>query len=217
MVDIPEPTPAERKLIAAAAKGEIADFRTGDKDRDDPANGANWGSDRTIRAEILCLLATRTVPDWPLHWHGILLVGARITGSIDLEGARLDTRLILHRCVFDAVVWLQDSEIDFLSLQGSRLPSLNADRMVVKGSVFLRDGFHATGAVRLPGADIGGDLACGNGRFENAEGDAIVADQATVKGNVFLNDGFHATGAVRLPGANIGGSLACRKGRFVAR
>jgi len=195
MVDIPELTPAERKLIAAAAKGEFADFTTGDKDRDDPANGAAWGPDRTLRAEILCLLATRAVPDWPLHWHGIQIDGARITGSIDLDGARLATRLILRQCFFHAVVRLQDSEIDFLSLQGSRLPGLAADRMVVKGGVFLRNGFHATGEVRLPGA-------------------ALFADGVTVKGDVFLNDGFHATGEVRLPGADIGGDLDCSKGKF---
>jgi hypothetical protein len=74
--------------------------------------------------------------------------------------------------------------------------------------------FHATGEVSLSGAEIGGQLGCAGGRFENAKGRALSAEGARVSRDVFLRDAFHATGAVRLSGAEIGGQLGCDGGRF---
>jgi hypothetical protein len=47
--------------------------------------------------------------------------------------------------------------------------ALSADRINVKGDVFISDGFRASGRVRLPGAHIGGDLHCHGGNFTTAE------------------------------------------------
>jgi hypothetical protein len=85
---------------------------------------------------------------------------------------------------------------------------------LVKGSVFLNQGFKATGTVRLVGAQIGSNLSCSGGQFEPAQGEALIADRAVVKGSVFLEEGFKATGEVRLLGAQIGSNLACRGGQF---
>jgi hypothetical protein len=63
-------------------------------------------------------------------------------------------------------------------------------------------------------AKIGGQLACSNGTFENAKGEALSADGANVGGDVFLNNGFHAKGEVRLVGAKIAGALGCSNGTF---
>ena len=92
------PTPAEQKLIDAAAKGETADYRVGDKQADDPANGADWGEDRTLRAEILYDLCTGARPEWKLRAKGIRAVGARITGLLDFQGAEVNAPLILAVC-----------------------------------------------------------------------------------------------------------------------
>jgi hypothetical protein len=86
--------------------------------------------------------------------------------------------------------------------------------MTVEGDVFLDQGFHATGAVRLLGARIQGQLSCRGARLENPNGDALSADGMTVEGGVFLDQGFHATGAVRLLGARIQGQLSCRGARL---
>jgi hypothetical protein len=45
--------------------------------------------------------------------------------------------------------------------------ALSADRVTVKGDVFISDGFRADGRVRLPGAHIGGDLHCTGGEFKS--------------------------------------------------
>jgi hypothetical protein len=48
--------------------------------------------------------------------------------------------------------------------------------------VFLDEGFHATGAVRLLGARIQGQLSCTGARLENPNGNALSADGMTVEG-----------------------------------
>ena len=91
--------------------------------------------------------------------------------------------------------------------------ALSADRINVKGSVFLR-GVKASGKVGLLGAQIGGILDCSDGTFANPpqkdlleSGDALSADRINVKDSVFLNGSFTATGEVRLLGAHVGGKL----------
>ena len=85
---------------------------------------------------------------------------------------------------------------------------------MIKGNVFLNNGFQATGAVRLLGARIGGNLGCGEGQFNGKEGHALVADSAEIKGSMILDNRFEAIGEVRLLGAQIGGNLECSKGQF---
>jgi hypothetical protein len=99
--------------------------------------------------------------------------------------------------------------------------ALRADRVDVKGSLFLREGFTAEGEVRLLGAQIGGNLECTGGTFRNppqkhlpGRGKALSADGAKVNGSVFLDAAFTAEGEVRLPGAQIGRDLDCSGGTF---
>ena len=90
--------------------------------------------------------------------------------------------------------------------------------MDVGGCVFLDGGFTAAGTVRLPGADITGQLSCSGAQLTGAEGsgDAMFADWMKVSGGVFLDGGFTAVGAVRLIGADITGELSCSGARLRA-
>ena len=99
--------------------------------------------------------------------------------------------------------------------------ALNTDGAVVKGSVFLRNGFRAQGEVRLLGLQIGRDLDCQDASFHNpahkdvaGTGDALSADRAVVKGGVFFRNGFRAEGEVRLSKAEIAGDLTCDSADF---
>ena len=109
----------------------------------------------------------------------------------------------------------RSASIGSLGLQGCQIADLKGDGIKVNGGVFLRNGFAATGEVRLLGAEIGGDLDCSGGLFSNTDGDALNADRVKVTGSVFLRDGFAATDEVRLLGAEIGGSLYCTGGKFI--
>lgn len=124
-------------------------------------------------------------------------------------------------CRFDAAPALQSSSIESLSLNGSHLPGLSADWLEVRGSVLMRDGFVATGDVRLGGAKLGGNLECIGATFRterDAKGNpgcALWADGLEARGFVFLHN-VKATGAVRLLWAKLGGSLECAGATFRA-
>jgi hypothetical protein len=70
--------------------------------------------------------------------------------------------------------------------------------------------FTAAGTIRVPGADISGQLTFRGARLACGRGcDALVADGSKVSGSVFLDEGFTAAGAIRLIGADITGQLSC--------
>jgi hypothetical protein len=91
---------------------------------------------------------------------------------------------------------------------------IEGDRAVIKGGVFLKDGFKASGEIRLLGAKIGGSLSCKSGEFLHTKGHALSCDGASIGGAVFLNADFKALGTVRFHGARIGGTLDCTGGTF---
>lgn len=85
-----EPTEPERQVLDAAGTGALVDLRTGDPELDDPADGANWGDARTVRAKLLAeLLVGDRTPPGARRLREVRLQGARITGQLDLEAQTL--------------------------------------------------------------------------------------------------------------------------------
>jgi hypothetical protein len=131
--------------------------------------------------------------------HGFEATGAGEVGAVRLLAAHFGGNL----------------ECGGAKLRNKSGPALVADGLRVDQSVFLSDGFEATGAgevgaVRLSGVHIGGQLDCSNATLRNDSGHALRADRLHVDENLFLSGGFEATGAgkvavVRLEGAHIGG------------
>jgi hypothetical protein len=95
-----EPTNAEMKLIIAAARGLTVDFSSSDPNSASPAEGSEWGGERTIRAEIIHALVTGSRTDWEVHAWGISIAGAKVVGRLNLGGARVKCRLAMVRCYF---------------------------------------------------------------------------------------------------------------------
>ncbi len=87
--------------------------------------------------------------------------------------------------------------------------ALSADRLEAKGSVFLR-GVAATGAVRLLGAKLGGNLDCIGATFraeKDAAGNpgyALSLEGAKVNGAFFLRDDARVVGVASLAGVEVG-------------
>ncbi len=125
-------------------------------------------------------------------------------GEVNLMGAHIDGQLGCDAGTF----------INLRTTENSNGQALSADRLTVKGHVFLRQGFVSFGEVRLPGAEIGGQLACDGGKFFNPGALAINAHNLSVRGNVYFTQGFKAEGEVNLYGADIGGNLECDGGSF---
>ena len=93
----------------------------------------------------------------------------------------------------------------------------------ISGDVLLDDGFASRGCVYFNGAQIGGNLDCSGGSFDNAGETAIAAQGLRADGNVVLTRGslikgqrwdFTAKGEVRLRRARLGGNLDCSGGKF---
>ena len=206
-------TPAEQKLINCAAKGDVAEYKIGDKLSDDPAQGEAWGAERTIRANVIYDLATESHSDWPVHAMGIQINGARIIGFLDLKNAEITRPFKLYECVIDGI-GLQFARSRTISLAGSYVRSgIGAAHVKVFGSLILTKTM-VKGGMALAGASVYGNLKCSGGGFWSPNGYAIMADGLYVSGAVFLNEGFNAEGRVTLKGVEIGAQLVCSGGHF---
>ncbi len=200
---------AEKALIAACALGEPWAPEGWDGERPEKATAAN-----TIRADLIRFLVLGGDADHPVHEGGVNIFGAWISGVLNLHQAQANLQLNALRCHFAETLIFMKASLPEIGLVGSSCPGLRGDGLKIAGDLNLRDGFHAKGEVRLVGAEIGGNLDCNDGRFENPDGKSLHADGVTVKSDLNLNGGFHATGEVRLLGAKIGGDLDCNGGRF---
>jgi uncharacterized protein involved in tellurium resistance len=95
--------------------------------------------------------------------------------------------------------------------------SLIGDGLTVDGAMSLgtsgRSAFTATGAIRLPRANIGGELNLSGAQLNghDGNGNSLFADGLTVDGGMFIRTSgklqFTSAGAIRIPGAHIGGQL----------
>ena len=213
-VDLPADLfPAEAQFARCLARGIPCTVGNGELPEEKIESGENAN---VVRGEVVRFFAYGGEPDkHPIRGEVIDLQGAWILGMLDLLHANIPYSLDLNCCRFVAPVIMLHAGCGALYLNGSYLAKgLIADGIATKGGVNLRDGFSAEGEVRLPGANVGGSLFCGGGRFRNPKGYALIADRLTTKGGVNLRDDFSAEGEVRLLGANVGGSLSCVGGRF---
>ncbi|MBM2291115.1 hypothetical protein JQX09_04310 [Sulfitobacter pseudonitzschiae] len=200
-------TEAEIALVTACREGRQCEL--GDGTRPDMPTPQNQ-----IGADLLRYLIKGGCDACDLHDWGVDLVGAYITGDLDLRLVKATGVTGMRNCHFDAAIDAMNARFHVLHLGGSRCPGLLAQGAEVKGDVFLRNGFTANGDVSLSGAVIGGQLSCGDGSFDSPAGHALNAQSAEVKGDVFFTNGFVAKGVVRLSSAVIGGQLNCGGGSF---
>ena len=123
----------------------------------------------------------------------VSLQGAQIAGLVSCRGARLEGR-----------------DDDGYALDASRLH--------VGDSFLLDDGFSAYGAIRLIGADVGGQLSFVDAQLmgHDNRGRALVADGMKVRSGAFFA-GLAARGSVRLLGAEIAGQLSFRGAKLDGR
>lgn len=200
--------PGEKRLLHACRQGDVA--KLGTLVPDVPQD------ELRVRAAFLRFLLLGGDELAPIHERGVRLAGAVIEGRLDLGGCRIPRNITLKQCRFTDQFFAQDARVQgLLTLEGSFLPKgIRADRIQCEGGMFLRNGFKATGTVRLLGAQIGGSLSCRGGQFEVEEGSALSADRLVVEGSLFLGVGFTATGEVRLLGAQVGGNLDCSGGQI---
>ena len=194
-----ELTGGERRLLEAA--GVLIDVREGDPRRDDPAHAGGWGAERTVRAEFLRDLLTN-----PARGIAPRLRGARITGTLDLEGDDLVSGVLLQDCGLDEPVNLRQARAPMIRLPGCHLPSLEAVQLDVRGNLIL-DRLTAT-SVDLRGAQIAGVLSLDGAILTNPNGATLAGDALTVGQGMSCRHGFTSKGQIDLYGARISQGLS---------
>jgi hypothetical protein len=151
------------------------------------------------------------------------LRAARIRDRLDLDNLTTTIKLTLFDCLLDEGITAEAAHLPGLLLRRCLLthpsmPALCADELRTDAGVSFEGStiraYSADGAIRLNGAQIGGQLDCSGAIMANPSGAVLHGERLKVNDNVFLSSGFTAEGAgadgaIRLVGARIGGQLDC--------
>lgn len=230
-------TEPERKLFAAAAQGELADYTAGVPDDNDPSRATEWGDERALNADRVAWLCSDPQAQQIVAPLGLSVRGARLEGPLDLSFAKVPYPVALDRCAVPSGIRMQCAEIASFAMLGTSSGPIAADLVNVAGVVFFCNGFKATGEVSFRWATIRGAFLCAQSTFTNKgakaldcsrahlstdiifaqdcklEGDVSFAG-ASIQGSLRLGEGFSVEGETCLVGASLGGQLLCRGGRF---
>jgi hypothetical protein len=207
-------TECEQLLQEAFPTGRLVDLRAGNPAVDDPIAGAGWGSDRTIRAEVIRgLLLSNPGREQslcnpepvPSAVPAIRLTGARIAGPLDLAHTNFSYPLCLEHCWFEKIPDWRWMTAGYLDLGHSVLPGILADNLRVEADLVVSH-CYINGEVRLYSAYVGGDLNLDESELDFPSGRPLNAAGATVIGAVFMI-GLAANGGMRLVDTHISGAL----------
>lgn len=206
-MEINDLTPAERRIWDAFPRGEGVDFRE-DPD-EDAADGASWGPERTVRAEVLMALLL-SGPSVAGQVAGLKIKGAKVTGKLDLKYAVIDAPMRMRGCWFERKPGLYGARLRALVLTESSLPGLTAS--TVRVEVVLRlSCCRIRGPVRLAGAQIAGGLFIQDAVIGPVEGElageaALQLNHAAI-GTDVIAFGLTVHGQTRINGAVVGGQI----------
>ncbi|TDB83495.1 membrane-associated oxidoreductase [Actinomadura sp. KC216] len=196
-------TPVERRVWRAFPTGTSVDLRDGTDD--DPANGAAWGPGRTVRAEVLRKLLLRPAVEGDVA--AVRVVGARITGLLNLHYATVEHPIRLVACHFEETPLLYSARVRQVNLGESYLPGLDAATVRVDGVLSIA-GCRVPGRVHLGGARLSSFLNLERARL----GTDGAADQVLRLGHSVIEDdvraaGLHVLGGVGFSGASVSGQV----------
>jgi hypothetical protein len=194
----------ERLLWDAIGSGVCVDRRALDAEFDDPANGAAWGVERTVRAQLLIELLTTERRAGGQRVRALRLRGAHISGTLNLEALTFVCPLTLEDCYFDAPVTLDEARAVSVGLRGCHLPYVSARQLETRGDLDL-DRLRAN-KVDLAGAQIGGMLFLRHAELSSGHEHVLDGDRLQVRQEMDCS-GLRAQGELRLLVAHIGGQL----------
>ena len=170
-------TEAEQKLIDEAHLPERTVVGDGEMPNNDP------GDDVIIRAEVVRhLLLSRE-----LHDKGVRLRGAKIIGTLDLQGCDCARDISLTKCQMDDAN-LINAQLRGIHLMGCHLGSISADNAGFTGSIYLRGDTIVRGEMSLAGARVAGDVQICGATIQSPSVDAIFAPSLRIEGSLFLGN-----------------------------
>ena len=203
-MEINDLTPAETRVWHAFASGAPVDFRV--TEDEDPADGASWGPERTVRASVLRALLLDG-PQEDGRVAALSLAGARVTERLDLQYATVDHPVRLRHCRFEEEPRFYGARLRELNLSESVLPGMMSHAVRVEGVLRLTRAQFG-GMVRLAGAEVTGSLYLEGTRIDapDTDGPVLQLNQAVLGADLWA-PGLRAGGEVRLTGARIAGTV----------
>ncbi|UGQ10082.1 oxidoreductase [Yinghuangia sp. ASG 101] len=178
--------------------------------------GADWGPERTVRADVLARLLVGGPDPAPGRVPALDLAGARVVGDLNLRGARVDAYVELSGCRFEGRVLLNDAVTGTFRLIGCTVPAIRARRVRVGGELSVTLCRVGRGII-LTDAAIETDLILNGSRVAPmSDGHAVAADGLVVDRDLSANGPFHSTGVVNLRSARIGGRVTFYRARLDA-
>lgn len=197
----------------------------------DPAHAGEWDAQRNVRAALIrWMCADRRAIELE-DPGGIRVMGARITGGLDLAHLHVPAPLELRNCSIQEEILLDSAEIPGLSLNGSRTGAIYAPEIKVTGALEMAHGFDASAEVYMAGLTIDGAATFNGGHFRHSIAPrglpsewvlfesqfkvALNLHDAQIKGTLGMADGFQSQGAILMDNATILGDFICWGGRFI--
>ena len=206
MLPYEEMTPPERELWDAFPEGRQVDLRVGTSSEDDPAQGADWGPERTLRAAVVTALARGANAAPPGAAAALRVAGARITGHLDLAGADIGHLLRFDGCWFEEAPSFYGAATRTIGIVDCQVPGIDATLAAIEGSLTLERSV-LRGTLSLMRARIAGELQLGGAQLSASDGWALFAGGLVMEGGLFCRRGFVAHGGIRLLGAHLPGGL----------
>ncbi|MFG2991868.1 membrane-associated oxidoreductase [Streptomyces sp. NPDC048257] len=216
-MEINDLTPAERRVWEAFPRGDGVDFRAAPEDSS--VDGADWGLERTLRAEVLRAILLGACPTEEGRVPGLKVKGAKVVGKLDLRYAVIDHPIRLRDCWFERKPLIYGAQLRALVLGYSTLPGLTAS--TVRVEVVLRlSSCRIAGPVRLQGAKVSGGLflqgaVIGPTTGEEADEPPLQLNHVEIDTDIIAND-LTVHGQLRLTGATVGGQIQLDRARLLA-
>jgi hypothetical protein len=162
-----------------------------------------------LRASFLRFLALGGDDAAPAHERRLELHRAYIAEDLDLAGCAVLQPVMFSDCYFAERILLRDAGTKSLDLPRSRVNSILAEGVRVRGRLYLQTGFHCASGASFNDAIIEGPFSFEGSKFLSAGDFALKCERARIDGEASLNNGFLGEGGVFLHGAEIGGDLDC--------
>jgi hypothetical protein len=228
-------TPAETALIKFAGdyRSEPGGFAAAgpsaipDDPSNDPAHADEWSAEREVRAELIRWLCVDPRAHALIDPQGIRLLGARITGSLNLSDLKVPFPLVLHECSIGERMTFERAVFPLFDLGGSYTGEIDGNGIVVHSDLGLNF-LHASGEVWFPNSTVDGNLYAAGGRFSrskvapqaplfsglySASGAALDVHSSQIQGIAAFCCGFEADGVVVLAASTVG-ALVLTGGTF---
>jgi hypothetical protein len=110
-------------FVESARKGLLADYSASIDNANDVDRGEDWDASRSIRAAVVSALLKGALAPWRIGRNGLLVRGAKIEGSLNLDGAKIKCPLAFEKCYFELPIYLRNASLPSLDLRGSKVIS----------------------------------------------------------------------------------------------